>query len=280
MNLTPVRILLLATTLCFSLLLPAQCHTELRGTCTGQKLYVQHPAKADGSWCTDSIKLNGKPVAFEKAGAFEIDPAAYNIQPCDTMQLVFMHDCGCKPKLITEMHPPGGKVGFTSVTIDSTGKLEWSVRFDCSGPAPLIGIESKRREHWHRDTLMGMKPKPVGTYTAQVHSYPGKNVYRIAAYQYMGKRSWYSDSVVYYNPAPPITWQYDATQTTITFSDTTRFEIVDEKGKVIQSLSRSKAFTLVKTKAKKRWMYFANNPEPVLLDIPKKRKTLALTLPM
>lgn len=276
-----MRLLFLIIPMLFALPAAAQCRTELRGACTGKKLYVQNPARADGSWCTDSIKLNGKPVAFEKAGAFEIDPAAYNIQPCDTMQLVFMHDCGCKPKLITEMHPPAGTTAFTSVSIDSTGLLQWSVNFDCRGYAPEFQvIRLQWDSSWIVEKYVPQQVKPSGVYSCHMPLYPGENTFRVMAIPHYASNSATSAPVKINVNKAPITWQYDATQNTITFSDTTRFKIVDEKGKVIQSLSYTKSFTPGKTKAKKRWMYFANNSEPVLLDIPKKRKTLVLTLPM
>lgn len=276
-----MRLLFVIIPMLFALPAAAQCRTELRGTCTGKKLYVQNPARANGSWCTDSIKLNGKPVAFEKAGAFEIDPVAYNIQPCDTMQLVFMHECGCKPKLITEMHPPAGTTAFTSVSIDSTGLLQWSVNFDCRGYAPEFQvIRLQWDSSWIVEKYVPQVMKPSAMYSCRMPLYPGENTFRVMAIPHYASNSATSAPVKIAVNKAPITWQYDAVQNTITFSDTTRFKIVDEKGKVIQSLSHSKMFTLGKTKAKKRWMYFANNPEPVLLDIPKKRKTLVLTLPM
>lgn len=276
-----MRLLLLIIPMFIVLPAAAQCHTELRGTCTGKKLYVQNPAKADGAWCTDSVKLNGKPVAFEKAGAFELDPAAYNIQPCDTMQLVFMHDCGCKPKLLTEMHPPAGTTAFTSVAIDSTGLLQWSVNFDCRGYAPEFQvIRLQWDSSWIVEKYVPQQVKPSGNYSCRMPLYAGENTFCVMAIpHYASNTATSAPAKITVNKAP-ITWQYDAAQNKIVFSDTTRFRIVDEKGKVIQSLSYTKSFTPGKTKAKKRWMYYANNPEPVLLDLPKKRKTLALTLSM
>lgn len=276
-----MRLQLILLVFLFSRVMYSQCTTTLQGAPFAKILYVQNPAKADGSWCTDSIKLNGKPVAFEKAGAFELDISAFNIAPCDTMQLVFMHDCGCKPKLITEMHPPAGTTAFTSISIDSTGLLQWSVNFDCRGYAPEFQvIRLQWDSSWIVEKYVPQVMKPSAMYSCRMPLYPGENTFRIMAIPHYASNSATSAPVKITVNKAPITWQYDAAQNTITFSDTTRFRIVDEKGKVIQSLSNSKVFTLGKTKAKKRWMYFANNPEPVLLDFPKKRKTLALTLPM
>lgn len=274
-----MRLFAVIMTLFFVLPASAQCTAEMCGSFTGKILYVQNPAKADGSWCTDSVKLNGKPVAFEKAGAFEIDPAAHNIRPCDTMQLVFMHDCGCKPKLITEMHPPAGTTTFTSVSIDSTGLLQWTVNFDCRGYAPEFQvIRLQWDSSWIVEKFIRQEMKPSGKYSCTLPLYPGENVFCVLAMPLTKSNNTYSPPAKIRINKAPITWQYDAAQNSIVFSDSTRVRIVDNKGKLIQSLGHTKSFTPTKTKAKERWMYYANNPEPVLLDIPKKRKRLALTL--
>lgn len=234
-----MRFLLTTAAILLVNFLPAQCRTGLAGTSTGKKLYVQNPAKADGAWCTDSVKLNGKPVAFEKAVAFEIDPAAYGIQPCDTMQLVFIHDCGCKPKLLSEMHPPAGTTAFTSVAIDSTGLLQWSVNFDCRGYAPEFEVEAYYWNAWQILKRLPQSAKPAGNYNCIVPILAGENLYRVKAKPYYSSNLSVSSEVSFFSSKRSISWQNDAKTGNIIFSDSTAYKMVTTEGIVISQSPRA-----------------------------------------
>lgn len=253
--------------------MPAQCHTEMRGMYTGKPVYVQNPALPNGTtWCTDSLQINGKPVTFEKAAVFEINPANYGLQPCDTMLLDFFHPCGCKPRLVFEMHPPAGNTAFTSVTIDSTGLLQWNVNFDCSGYAPQFYIETEKWGAWHTVSIIPQKTNPTGTYQTVVPLYAGENKFRVIAKGHYSKNQTISQQVVIRSNRKSITWQYDAAKDVITFSDSTGYKIINQKGEIVALHKRALMCDLHGIKSGELRMYYAQEAEPVPVPRRKKKK--------
>lgn len=208
----------------------------LQGLYYGQNLYIQNPATEDGSFCTDSIWINGKKYvpADMNSSAFEIRPAEAGLKKWDTLTLLLYHKNSCQPKLLNNgQRPPQSQVVFTSVKLDSTGLLHWTTINDDSPIRPSFEVMQYRWGAWRNIGYAEQHKKDTAcSYTFPVRFHSGQNKFRVNYRTLVSNKPWIespADSIV--SKIAPVSMIADSTGGKIRFSAATDYEIVDKENK-------------------------------------------------
>ncbi|MFI5151015.1 MAG: hypothetical protein ACHQRM_14865 [Bacteroidia bacterium] len=159
-----------------------QEHLALTGLYSGKNLYIENgnfcKDSADNFWCTTAVTVNGKEVQVERSSAYEIYLDSLGFKKGDSISIVIYHKACCKPKLLYDWPATGVGCEFNSLTIDSTGMLNWKTRKE--GGKLFFVVQNYRWNKWIKVAeVEGKGGLGENEYSLKVSLHSGDNKFRI-----------------------------------------------------------------------------------------------------
>ncbi len=223
--------------LCVALILLAtfvQIQAEellVKGTYQGENLYVRNPFATSGvGFCAYEVTVNGMITTDEiNSSAFEIDLSVYGFNVGDDVNVSIKYKDDCVPMVLNtyalQVKTPAK---FESISVKD-GVLTFSTSGE-TGSIPFV-IEQYRWNKWVKvGEVRGKGKNQPNTYEVTVRMHTGANKFRVKQTDNK-KISVYSKEAVAIVQSPAIT--YKATDTSITFSADTMYEIYDQYGGIV-----------------------------------------------
>lgn len=203
----------------------------LNGAYQGKNLYVQNPFTPNmKDFCTDEVLLNGTKIMSQiKSSAYEIDLSHLAINEPVTIKIT--HKSDCKPKVLNaQVIRLNSNFQFSSFTVDIQN-INWATKGEKAGDK--MYVEQFLYNNWV--TLKEFQSKGSSTnssYNFESNHHSGINKYRI---KYVDKdgTAFYSRVAEFQSVLPEITFYPKRVSNKIYLSRGTQYEIVDEKGTVL-----------------------------------------------
>lgn len=208
----------------------------LDGNYQGKNIFVQNPfSEAGVGFCVFQVTVNDKISTDEiNSSAFEVDLTLFNLQVGDQVTIKIMHKDGCSPKVLNpEVLKPKSTFDIVKQSVSPDGTYTWTTTNE-TGELPYV-VQQKRWNKWIRvGEVMGVGSPGEHSYSFQVVPHSGENTFRVRQTD-MTKRSRYSESVSYTDPAVPVvTWTYERSSKTIKLSSGSLYEIYDQFGNIVK----------------------------------------------
>lgn len=224
--------LLLTATLLFVAIAPVSAEElVLKGTYQGENIYVRNPFAPSGvGFCAYEVTVNGQITTDEiNSSAFEIDLSVYGFNVGDEVVVAIKYKDDCQPMILNHYALQVKKAAtFTGISVKG-GVL----KFSTTGETGSISfyIEQFRWNKWVRvGEVKGKGKNQPNSYEVKVRTHSGANKFRVR--QTDGKKiSVYSKEALEIVTVPAVT--YKASETQITFSAETMYEIYDQFGGIV-----------------------------------------------
>ncbi|MCQ2215267.1 MAG: hypothetical protein MJZ31_05020 [Bacteroidales bacterium] len=224
--------LLMLVALSFAAVAPVSAEElVLKGTYQGENIYVRNPFAPSGvGFCAYEVTVNGQITTDEiNSSAFEIDLSVYGFNVGDEVAVVIKYKDDCLPMILNNYALQVKKpAAFEGVSVKN-GVLT----FKTTGETGSISfyIEQFRWNKWVRvGEVKGKGKNQPNSYDVKVRTHSGPNKFRVR--QTDGKKiSVYSKEALEIVTAPAVTFK--ASDTQITFSAETMYEIYDQFGGIV-----------------------------------------------
>lgn len=207
----------------------------VEGKYQDRNLYVQNGYAGNGvGFCTYEVTINGKTTTDEvNSSAFEIDFAAYQIQPGTPVVVEIRHKDDCSPKVLNpEALKPKATFEVTTISIDPKGILTWSTKNEM-GSLPYV-VEQFRWNKWIKvGEVQGNGKMEGNTYTFQTSPHSGENKFRVKQVGFGGVAK-ASDNVTFKSGVAQPTYEMSKNKSDIKFSGETLYEVYDAYGNVVK----------------------------------------------
>jgi hypothetical protein len=213
---------------------------SIEGVYQGKNLYVQNPMDADGfGYCATKVTVNGDIMpGGTNVAAFPIDFSQFNLAIGSLIFIVIEHNDGCKPKILNpEVLLPKSTYRVNSISISLDGKLVWESSLE-KGKLPYV-VEQYRWNKWVAIGELDSKgTEGNNKYEFQVSPHSGKNLIRVAQFDYTGKGR-YSSEVKFQSTVPLVSKKPTKVKDKIEFFTSakpveTRYEIYDAYGNIVK----------------------------------------------
>lgn len=210
----------------------------VEGTYQGKNIYVQNPFAQGGvGFCVFEVTVNGKPTTDEiNSSSFEIDLSALKLSVGEKVVIKLNHKDDCKPKIV---NPEDLKVRSTceivpqSAKVNKDGTFSWSTKNE-TGKLPFI-VEQYRWNKWVKvEEVEGKGKKEGAFYSIKYTPHSGENKIRIKQIDVTGPKI-FDPPVKYRATIPEVKMETnkEKVETSISFSDKTRYEIYDIYGNLM-----------------------------------------------
>ncbi len=223
-----------STLLILLALFPLQLFSQIQemlvsGVYRGANLYVQNPTGGSGiGFCIDSVWINDSLFKYEQSSAFELPFDKIGLKDGDSVTIRINHWQDCLPKLITA----GTDFRWTEIqesSIVNGREIRWTTRGDV-----LMRCYSVQQYRWNKwipvkDTCGASKSFSVQLKRSDKHS--GMNKYRVVMRDLLAGTRDYSNPLHYQSGMDSVS--YELNGNTVVFSDSTRFEVFDTHGNVV-----------------------------------------------
>ncbi|MCW3102955.1 MAG: hypothetical protein JWO09_1395 [Bacteroidetes bacterium] len=207
----------------------------VEGKYQDKNLYVQNGYAGNGvGFCTYEVTINGKTTTDEvNSSAFEIDFAAYQIQPGTPVVVEIRHKDDCSPKVLNpEALKPKATFEVVDIAIDKNGLLSWSTKNEM-GSIPYV-IEQFRWNKWIPvGEVQGGGKMDKNSYTFQTTAHSGENKFRVKQVGFGGIAK-KSDEVKFVSTIGQPTYTISRDKSDIQFSGETLYEVYDAYGNVVK----------------------------------------------
>ena len=208
----------------------------IEGFYQGKDLYVKNPNSPKGvGFCVYEVQVNDDVTADEiNSNAFVIDLHSLGLEIGAPVTVKVLHHDECSPKILNmDAILPQSTYEITALEMDPKGVLHWSTSNEI-GELPYDIQQFK----WNKWVTIG---EVIGTgrindnsYSFQVTTHTGRNVYRIAQKSSKSKAR-YTDELVYFSTQTnPVTFDPKKVSNALNFSAKTHYEIFDEYGRLIK----------------------------------------------
>lgn len=208
----------------------------IEGFYQGKDLYVKNPNSPKGvGYCVYEVQVNDDVTADEiNSNAFVIDLHSLGLELGAPLVVKIIHHDECKPKVLNmDAVLPQSTYELSTLEIDSKGVLHWSTSKEI-GELPYIIQQFKWNKWVNVGEVIGTGRMDNNTYSFQVSSHTGRNIYRIAQKTTKGKAR-YTDEVVYVSAqTDPVMLESTKVSKAVSFSAKTHYEIFDEYGRLIK----------------------------------------------
>lgn len=203
----------------------------VKGTYQGENIYVRNPFAPSGvGFCAYEVTVNGMITTDEiNSSAFEVDLTVYGFTIGDEVSVVIKYKDDCVPMVLNtyalQVKTPAK---FESIAVKN-GLLTFSTTGE-TGSIPFI-IEQYRWNKWVKvGEIRGKGKNRPNSYEVKVRTHSGSNKFRVRQTDNK-KISVYSKEAVELVLGQAIT--YKATDSAITFSGETMYEIYDQYGGIV-----------------------------------------------
>lgn len=206
----------------------------LAGKYTGSNYFIQNPLTSLRKvFCTDSVYVNGKKIPDEISSlAYEIDLKPLNHRYGDSLRNIIFHRLDCTPKVLNTIVQPPGIARFSKINIDSTGVLKWETTRELY--RVIFIIEHKKLNKWVKIGEEKSSGNITGNkYVQQVKLHTGKNIFRVKHMHPNGTAK-ISPETSIISKESKVNICINNEQKTISFSDSTYYEIFNNKGNIIR----------------------------------------------
>ncbi len=204
----------------------------VKGTYQGENLYVKNPFAPSGvGFCAYEVTVNGMITTDEiNSSAFEVDLSVFGFNVGDEVSIVIKYKEDCTPMVLNanalQVQKPAKfesiKVNGNVLTFTTSGE---------TGSLPFV-IEQYRWNKWVKvGEVMGKGHNKPNTYESKVRNHSGVNKYRVRQATANRKVQSYSKEATTTDPMEKVTFK--ATNTELTFSAETLYEIYDQYGGIV-----------------------------------------------
>jgi hypothetical protein len=252
------RLLLLLSTALFCLNLNAQ-EINIDGVYNGKNLYILNPSIGNG-YCVSEVWVNGKKTKDEvNSNSFEIDFSLLGIKEGTTLRIRIFHSKNCLPKIINpEVLEEITRLSFVNIKINKGETINWEI----NGNA-LQGNFSVEQYRWKKWVLVNeisiQDSTTLNSYSVEIYPNTGQNLFRIKFTDDKGK-VFYSKEIKYNQPGKELTITTDKIKDKIALSNTSMYEIFDEKNNLILQ-GTSKYIDVSELKKGKYFINYDNKTE-------------------
>lgn len=207
----------------------------VEGKYQDKNLYVQNGYAGNGvGFCTYEVTINGKTTTDEvTSSAFEIDFAAFQIQPGTPVVVEIRHKDDCNPKVLNpEALKPKATFQVVDISIDKNGLLNWSTKNEM-GSLPYI-VEQFRWNKWIPvGEVQGGGKMDNNSYSFQTTAHSGENKFRVKQVGFGGATKT-SENITFVSSIGQPTYTISKDKSDIKFSGETLYEVYDAYGNVVK----------------------------------------------
>lgn len=207
----------------------------VEGKYQDKNLYVQNGYAGNGvGFCTYEVIINGRTTTDEvNSSAFEIDFAAYQIQPGTPVVVEIRHKDDCSPKVLNpEALKSKATFEVININIDKSGLLTWKTKNEM-GSLPYI-VEQFRWNKWIPvGEVQGGGKMNNNDYKFQTTAHSGENKFRVKQIGFGGLAK-SSNSIAYISTVGQPTYTISKDKSDIKFSGETLYEVYDAYGNVVK----------------------------------------------
>ena len=203
----------------------------VKGTYQGENIYVRNPFAPSGvGFCAYEVTVNGMITTDEiNSSAFEIDLSVYEFNIGDDVTVTIKYKDDCSPMVLNtyalQVKTPAK---FESIAVKD-GVLTFGTSGE-TGSIPFV-IEQYRWNKWVKvGEIKGKGKNQPNKYEVKVRTHSGPNKFRVRQTDNK-KISVYSKEAVELVTTPTITFKQ--TETAISFSGETMYEIYDQYGGIV-----------------------------------------------
>lgn len=203
----------------------------VKGTYQGENIYVRNPFAPSGvGFCAYEVTVNGMITTDEiNSSAFEIDLSVYGFAIGDDVTVAIRYKDDCTPMVLNtyalQVKTPAK---FEGVSVKD-GVLKFSTSGE-TGSIPFV-VEQYRWNKWVKvGEVKGKGKNKPNDYEVKVRTHSGPNKFRVRQTDNK-KISVYSKEAVAIVTTPAVTFKQ--TDSAITFSEDTMYEIYDQYGGIV-----------------------------------------------
>jgi hypothetical protein len=238
----------------------------ISGIYQGKDLYVQNPMTADSSGhCVFEVLVNGQITADQlNSASFAVDLAIWKLNAGDALEIVLRCKENCEVKILNpEVIYPSSTFEITSLTVSTTGEMEWSTEKETT-PLNFV-IEQFRWNKWiNVGEVKGLGKLETCRYNFSVNLHAGTNTIRIYQLDHKGQHS--SEEYKVESAYPEVKIKSLKVSDAIEFSSITQYEVISEFGALVTSGRGQTINTTKYTKGK----YYVNFDNKVGAMVEKK----------
>jgi hypothetical protein len=207
---------------------------SIKGIYQGKSLYINNPLLDEntGKYCVGEILINkNKYETVTNTSAISIDFEKLGLKIGEEYEIILKHGNDCKPEVINpEVLKELCIFEVASFDIDPNGNLVFITKNETY--ASTFYIEEFRWGYWELiGTLEGKGGPDDRNYSFAINPPSGEVKYRVYKKNYYDKNI-YSDEAVFNISKEPvaITSKYKKVKNEITFSDSTRYSVINDRG--------------------------------------------------
>jgi hypothetical protein len=208
----------------------------IEGFYQGKDLYVKNPNSPKGvGFCVYEVQINDDVTADEiNSNAFVIDLHSLGLEIGAPLVVKILHHDECKPKVLNmEAVLPQSTYELSALEMDAKGVLHWTTSNEI-GELPYIIQQFKWNKWVNIGEVIGTGRMDENTYSFQVSTHTGHNVYRIAQRANKGKTRYTEEVTFESSQSTPVTLASDKFSKAVAFSAKTHYEIFDEYGRLVK----------------------------------------------
>jgi hypothetical protein len=208
----------------------------VNGKFNGENVFIENPSlNGNNGFSISEIWINGKKISKElQSNTIEIDLVGMDLKEGQDVNIRIVYS-GTKKPFVINTDAFLAKCSFTLVSAKVDKKkesLEWQTKSEtCQLPYVVEHL------HWGKWLKVGeIQSKGIPDtckYSVKVPSYGGGNLYRIRQINPRGE-VYCSKDIKFRSSARPVNPSVDKDGTTISFSDTTYYEVYSEAGTVMK----------------------------------------------
>ncbi len=156
------------------------CRQSYSGLFSGKDLFVQNPfISREKGHCVKQLIINDSAFIFSEGTVFLLDLKKLNYVDGDSVNITFVHDCGCKPKFLNPPHhlPTALKNSKLSLSEDSSLVFQSTEKIKSN----TYYLQQFRWNRWNViDTFIISRTDTVYYFQVKDFLHSGENRFRIA----------------------------------------------------------------------------------------------------